>query len=280
MHSFQIKELRVSELHESLIVFYRSFNRAIPPDLNKQEQFLLNLIDNNISKFQVAEENGKIIGLGGIFFFGDVCFIGYMAVLPEVRRKGLGTNIFNNLIKIGKMKGCKTFLLYASELGAPIYQKFGFRSNYSTNVYDLPSHLQESQKLNETVKVLKKFPDWAAKIDRAAIGFDRCEFLNIKLSYGSKLIVIEKEGYALISGLRLGPVIAKNLNVAVNLIKMGILLGANNIIFPKHSEFSYGLFDLIKLTKRENEVNLKMIYGKNCSQKLDYFYALGTYAKG
>jgi len=203
-----------------------------------------------------------------------------MAVLPEMRRKGLGTTLFRNLIKIGQLKGCKTFMLYASELGAPIYQKFGFRSNYTTALYDLPSQLHESQKLNENVNVLKKFPEWAANIDRVAIGFDRRKFLSIKLTHGSKLIIVEKEGYALISGLRLGPLIAKNLSVAVELIKMGILLGANNIIFPIHSKFSHRLFDLIKLTERENEVNLKMIYGKNLLQKLDYFYALGTYAKG
>jgi hypothetical protein len=67
---------------------------------------------------------------------------------------------------------------------------------------------------------------------------------------------------------------------AVDLIKMGISLGANHIIIPKHSKFPYRLFDLIKLTERENEVNLKMMYGKNILQKLDYFYALGTHAKG
>ena len=277
---FLIRELKTRELHESLIVLYISFNRTIPPDLNNQEKLLISLINHGIAKFLVAEEDGKIIGLGGIFFFGNVCSIGYMAVLPEVRCKGLGTSIFNNLVKIGKMKGCKTFMLYASELGAPIYQKFGFRSNYRTTAYDLPSQLHESQKLNENVKVLKKFPEWVANIDRAAIGFDRREFLRIKLSHGSKLIIVEKEGYALISGLRLGPLIAKNLHTAVEIIKMGILLGANNIIFPKHSKFSHRLFDLIKLTERENEVNLKMIYGKNLLQKLDYFYALGTYAKG
>ena len=280
MQPFLIRELKMSELHNSLIVLYRSFNRAIPPDLNNQEKLLINLINYGIAEFLVAEEDGKIIGLGGIFFFGDTCSIGYMAVLPEVRSKGLGTSIFNNLVKIVKMKGCKTFMLYASELGAPIYQKFGFRSNYRTTAYDLPSQLHESQKLNENVNVLKKFPEWAANIERVAIGFDRREFLRIKLSHGSKLIIVEKEGYALISGLRLGPLIAKNLHTAVEIIKMGILLGANNIIFPKHSKFSHRLFDLIKLTERENEVNLKMIYGKNLLQKLDYFYALGTYAKG
>ncbi len=280
MQPFLIRELKISELHKSLILLYRAFNRTIPLDLESQEKLLTSLINYDIAEFLVAEEDGTIIGLGGIFFFGDTCSIGYMAVLPEVRSKGLGTSIFNRLVKIGKRKGCKTFMLYASELGAPIYQKFGFRSNYTTALYDLPSQLHETQKVNENVNVLKKLPEWAANIDRAAIGFDRREFLSIKLTHGSKLIIVEKEGYALISGLRLGPLIAKNLSVAVELIKMGILLGANNIIFPKHSKFSHRLFDLIKLTERENEVNLKMIYGKNLLQKLDYFYALGTYAKG
>jgi hypothetical protein len=112
------------------------------------------------------------------------------------------------------------------------------------------------------------------------MGFDRSEFLKLKMKRGSKLFVIAEEGYALISGLRIGPIIAKNLRVAVDLINKGISLGANHIIVPKHTKFPNGIFDLIDSNERENEVNLKMIYGKNISQKLEYFYALGTYAKG
>lgn len=134
MKPFLIRVLKTNELQESLMVLYLSFNRTIPPDLKNQEKLLISLINYGIAKFLIAEEDGKIIELGGIFFFGDTCSMGYMAVLPEVRCKGLGTSIFNNLVKIGKRKGCKTFMLYASELGAPIYQKFGFRSNYSTAV--------------------------------------------------------------------------------------------------------------------------------------------------
>ena len=83
-----------------------------------------------------------------------------------------------------------------------------------------------------------------------------------------------------ISGKRSGTLIARCSNLAVDLIKMGISLGANHIIVPKHSKFPYKIFDLIKITEREDEANLKMIYGKKLLQKLDYFYALGTYAKG
>ena len=280
MKPYLIREPITNEIYEALIVFYRSFGRLVPIDIYDQEKLLVNLINAKIAKFLIAEKDKKIFGLGCIFIFQDVCSIGYMSVLPEFRRKGVGTAIFRKLINTAKMVGCKTYLLYASKLGEPIYHKFGFRSNYSTTVYDLPNKLPYTQILDESVKIFKNFPEWAAKIDRTAVGFDRREFLNIKLSKGSKLITVEKEGYALISGLRLGPLIAKNLQTAVDLIKMGISHGANHIIVPKHSKFPYRLFSLIKLTERADEVNLKMIYGKKILQKLDYFYALGTYAEG
>lgn len=280
MKPYLIREPKTEEIYEALIVLYRSFGRLIPTDVNDQVNLLNNLINSNIAKFLIAVKDKKIFGLGGIFFFQDVCSIGYMGVLPEIRRKGVGSEIFSRLINMGKVVGCKTFLLYASKLGEPIYHKFGFRSNYNTTVYDLSYSLLETHTVNAKVKIAKKFPDWAAKIDRVAMGFDRREFLSIKLNHGSKLIIADREGYALISGLRLGPLIAKNMHTAVDLIRMGVSLGANHIILPKHSKFSCNLFDLIRITERGDEANLKMIYGKNILQKLDYFYALGTYAKG
>ena len=280
MHSFQIREPEVNELHESLIVFYRSFNRTLPHNLNNQEQLLVNLINNGIAKFQIAEENGKIIGLGGIFFFGDICFIGYMGVLPEVRRKGLGTTLFRNLIKIGKLRGCKTFMLYATELGEPIYHKFGFRSKYDTREYHLPIKPLVLQKTNIKINRTDIFPSWAALIDKNTIGFDRTEFLQLKINHGSILITVPKEGFALVSNSRLGPVISKNIHTAVSLINEGIKLGANHIIVPKHSQFPSKIFDLVNLTETDSESNLKMVYGKEVTQHLDQFYALGNYAKG
>lgn len=280
MQLFQIRELKVSELNESLIIFYKSFNRTIPPDLKNHEKFLVSLINYGIAKFQVAEEKGKIIGLGAIFFFGDICFIGYMAVLPEIRHKGLGTTIFRNLVKIGKLKGCKTFMLYATELGEPIYHKFGFRSKYDTRLYKLPIKPLTSQKTNKKVNQTNIFPNWAALIDKNTIGFDRSEFLQLKINHGSILITVHKEGFALVSSSRLGPVISKSFHTAVSLINEGIKLGANHIIMPKHSHFPSKIFDLVNLTETDSESNLKMVYGKEVTQHLDQFYALGNYAKG
>ena len=280
MKPFLIRDPKVSELHETLIVFYRSFNRTIPPNLNNQEQLLINLINKGIAKFQVVEEKSKIIGLGGIFSFGDLCYIGYMAVLQEMRRKGLGTTLFRNLIKIGQLKGCKTFMLYASELGAPIYHKYGFRNKYYTKEYDLPSKPSLLKSINKRINRTGIFPNWASSIDKNTIGYDRSEFLQLKINHGSILITADKEGFALISGSILGPVISKNIDTAVSLMNEGIKLGANHIIVPKHSQFPSKIFDLVNLTERNSESNLKMVYGKEVTQNLDQFYALGNYAKG
>ena len=280
MQPFLIRDLKLSELHESLIVLYRSFNRTIPPDLENQEKVLLSLINHGIAKFLVAEEGGKIIGLGGIFFFGDICSIGYMSVLPEVRRSGLGTNIFRNLVRIGKSKGCKTFMLYASELGEPIYQKFGFRREYYTGVYSLPDDPLVLQITDIKINRAEIFPNWAAVIDKNTMGFDRSKFLQLKINQDSILLTVEEEGFALVSGLRIGPIISKDIHTALHLINEGINLGANHIVVPKHSRFPSKIFKLAKLTEMDSDSNLKMIYGEEVTQNLDQFYALGTYAKG
>lgn len=136
------------------------------------------------------------------------------------------------------------------------------------------------QKTNIEVNQTNIFPYWAALIDKNAMGFDRSEYLQLKINHGSILITIDKEGFALLSDSTLGPVISKNIDTAVYLINEGIKLGAKSIIIPKHSHFPSRIFDLINLTEKDGESNLKMVYGKEVTQILDHFYALGTYAKG
>jgi N-acetylglutamate synthase-like GNAT family acetyltransferase len=158
MIPYLIREPNNSELYDALLVLYRSFGRLVPSDIDDQAKLLISLINSKIAKFLIAEQSKKIFGLGAVFFFQNVCSIGYLSVLPEFRHKGVGSEIFSKLMNVAKKVGCKTFLLYASKLGEPIYRKFGFRSNYSTTVYDLPSNLQSIQTLNDDVKSITKMP--------------------------------------------------------------------------------------------------------------------------
>ncbi|MFX1259115.1 MAG: GNAT family N-acetyltransferase, partial [Promethearchaeota archaeon] len=226
----------------------------------------------------------KIFGIGGLFLFKQVSSIGYMGVLPKYRAKGVGTEIFKQLMDIAINLGYKTIMLYASKLGEPIYRKFGFYGSYSAKTYNLPKKLPKLLIPNKDVKLIKSLPEWLLNLDRETIGFDRSDYLRARMDLGVKAIVIENEGYAFlsksISNIRLGPLIATNFDAALKIVKRGLRLGANNILVPNHPFLKYKFSTLIKLTEQEDTTNLKMIHGQEVSGKMNYLYAIGSYAKG
>jgi GNAT superfamily N-acetyltransferase len=280
MLNIVIRTPNFNEIKKILIILSQAFNRPIPPDIQDQEKLIIDLIKNEIAHFIIIEQNDKICGLGAAFFFGKVCSFGYMAVLQNYRNKRFGTRVFSSLMDYASHYGCVTFTLYASNLGEPIYRKFGFQGRFYETMYYLPKKINYETPSSKEVRIEYDLPKWAIELDYKAIGFDRSHYLNILINHGSKLLIIENEGYSLISSNRLGPLIVKNLNSAVILIREGILHGADHIIIPKHSKLPMGLFDLIKLTETGGINNLMMIKGKELHRKLEYFYALDTYAKG
>ena len=116
------------------------------------------------------------------------------------------------------------------------------------------------------------------------MGFDRSDYLKARITLGAKLLIVENEGYALLSNvlskIRLGPLIAKNLDVALQIIKKGINLGADNLIIPYHPSLQNKISRITHLTESKESPNLKMVYGEEIQEKLDYLYSIGTYARG
>ncbi|MFX0141534.1 MAG: GNAT family N-acetyltransferase [Candidatus Hodarchaeota archaeon] len=280
MINYNIREPRDKEISECINVLYTAFRRVPPIIIKEEAKVWKTLIKNEIGKFLISEVKGKIIGIGGIFLFKEVCSFGYMGVLPEYRGKGVGTEIFDSLFEIGKDLKYQTMILYASKLGEPIYKKFGFQGRFFGTMYNLTTHIPELNVEVKEIKVLNKFPDWALIIDKKAMGFDRSKYLQMRVNLGAKILVIENEGYGLLSNRRLGPLIATNLDAALLIIKKSIALGANHLIIAEHQEMPKKFFESIKLTKHENQGSLKMIYGKIISERLDLLYTIGTYAKG
>ncbi|MFX1358880.1 MAG: GNAT family N-acetyltransferase [Promethearchaeota archaeon] len=284
MIKYNIREPSNIEIYKSIGVLYSSFGRTLNKRTNEEEEKAWRaVIKNNIGKFLISEENGKIFGIGGVFIFGDVCTFGYMGVLPEYRGKGVGSKIFGELFKLAKDLGCTTMILYASKLGEPIYKKFGFKRSFYGVMYQLPVNLPELRITNKEVKVLSDFPNWLLSLDKETMGFERSRYLYVKQNLGSKILALEGEAYGLLSQIsskiRIGPIISTNLDGALLIIKKGITLGATQIIITKHQSLSKEIFELIELTEIENGASLKMTYGKNLSENLDLLYAIGTFAK-
>ena len=84
----------------------------------------------------LAEADSLVIGTGIIFYYdsvpslfnpwGKTAYITSMFVNEKYRRQGIALTILDKLIKIALLKDCHVFLLQESDIGKPLYEKYGF----------------------------------------------------------------------------------------------------------------------------------------------------------
>ena len=213
MNSVIIREPKIGEVLECVKVFLLSFERSDFSGIFDEEQAWIYLINQKIAKFLIAEKEDKIIGLGGVFLFQHVASIGYMGVLADYRKRGIGTLIFRNLMETATRLGYKTIMLYASKLGQPIYEKFGFQGQYNASRHYLIKAKPEKQDEPNNVKIIKTTPDWVLNLDRETIqamaqlqahGGTQFEFflkwLEGSLKEEMELLIHSKEGIDVLQG--------------------------------------------------------------------------------
>lgn len=93
------------------------------------ESELEKVASNDSAIYFVAEEDGRAIGYGGLFFVLDEGSINNIAVLPEYRRRGIASSILVALTEESKEKALTALFLEVREsnLGArELYASFGF----------------------------------------------------------------------------------------------------------------------------------------------------------
>lgn len=81
-------------------------------------------------------DESRCIGTGGVSFFqviptyhnpsGNKAYIINMYTNPEYRRKGIAYKTLDMLIKDAKSKGISAISLEATDMGRPLYEKYGF----------------------------------------------------------------------------------------------------------------------------------------------------------
>jgi GNAT superfamily N-acetyltransferase len=75
----------------------------------------------------VAEgEGGAVVGVACVAVFQTTGWIGALGVAPEARRRGLGTALTEAAVRWIRRRGGGTVLLYATEVGRPVYERLGF----------------------------------------------------------------------------------------------------------------------------------------------------------
>ena len=74
----------------------------------------------------VAEK--QMLGIGQLIMHEKCCWLGNIITHADFRRKGIGTLITKELIRIGKTQRANAIYLLATQLGEPLYASLGFES--------------------------------------------------------------------------------------------------------------------------------------------------------
>lgn len=94
------------------------------------------LINGDFVQWIALCEN-KIVATSSVTFYtlpptsarpnGKVGYIGNMFTYSEYRNRGIATKLFDLAVKEAKENGCGIVLLDATEMGRPMYEKYGFK---------------------------------------------------------------------------------------------------------------------------------------------------------
>ena len=207
--------------------------------------------------------NNEIIGIGTAIYYKNTSWIAHLIVNEKYRRKGYGTEILEHLCNKCKMLGFRTILLFASDLGYPIYEKFGFK--IQTEYIQYRKTNPDEYKPNLHIrKIETEDHEKILQLDKSATGEDR---QNILACYINDGYVYSKDGS--IQGFYLQnpgekAIIAGNEEAGLELLKYRISENdyatipidnkCGNEFYIKHN---FRVFRKIKRMIYGNEINCK-----------------------
>lgn len=119
-----IREMEENDIDDILKIEKESF--ATPWTRNS---FLIELNENKLARYIVAEVDGKILGYGGMWFILNESHITNIAVLKDYRGQGVGNRILEGLIWYCIKEGIESMTLEVRKsniVAQNLYKKYGF----------------------------------------------------------------------------------------------------------------------------------------------------------
>lgn len=147
-HNLTIKEvnsvLEVKQFGETVSKMFGESEEAqyIREYYNRLSRTCL-YIKSNL-KLYIGTFEGRIVSTGSAFYTQDSVGIYDIATLNDFRKKGIGTAMFNYILKDIKENYDGLCILQASEDGASIYKRAGFKSVCRISVYENRDMLKEN----------------------------------------------------------------------------------------------------------------------------------------
>ena len=131
----------IDELVRTRIIVLRAANRLsvdVDMSLVEKESFAYygHALESGEHIAYLVYDNGTFVGAGGVSFYqvmpiyhnttGKKAYIMNMYTAPEYRRQGIAFHTLDLLVKDAKEQGVTQIALEATDMGRPLYERYGF----------------------------------------------------------------------------------------------------------------------------------------------------------
>jgi GNAT superfamily N-acetyltransferase len=134
---FDIKRVNSeTELKEWIDVYVEGYQKPIAYKsalYNRYKQIMNS--DQDHYHLYIGYFNNKPAVVGSLFMNDGIAGLYCITTAHNMRRKGLATNYLKSILQIASQQGASDCILHATEAGKHIYEKVGFITNSSFQVY-------------------------------------------------------------------------------------------------------------------------------------------------
>lgn len=119
----KVKEMKIDDFEKIKDILQKDFDEFWAPSILKSE------LENELSRYIIAEKNDEILGFAGIIILPDDVEITNIVVRKSERKKGIGKLLLDKLIEMSKSIGKECISLEVNEkneIAIKLYEKFGF----------------------------------------------------------------------------------------------------------------------------------------------------------
>lgn len=94
-----------------------------------EEQDFIDYLDRHVEDYYVVEDNGHVIGAGGINYFPDehTARLSWDLIHPDYQGRGIGGRLVRHRIdRIKERPAIRDIIVRTTQLVYPFYEKYGF----------------------------------------------------------------------------------------------------------------------------------------------------------